>query len=237
MSGGSAGPVTLDAVTRSLASRVPLYRWHPPVYQTEMLAGLERLWSSNNRRVLDVGGGTGMMAQAIRDVLGAASVVSVDVEDRFIESLDVETRTFDGVRLPFADRSFDCAVLLNVVHHVPRPSRIALMRECRRVVGDGPVYLKDHVSAGVVDEVRLRLLDLLGNIPFAGMVRASYLRRGDWAALASAAGYAIAGTLTGSYRQGAFAALFPNRLEVVMKWVPSGADEAACGPERQDGPA
>jgi hypothetical protein len=105
------------------------------------------------------------------------------------------------------------------MHHVEIPDRVPLMNEVRRVVA-GPVYIKDHVATGVVDNVRLAVLDLMGNLPFSGMLRARYLTRAAWEDLAAATGYTIDWGGRQTYRRGLFALLFPNRLEVTMRWTP-----------------
>jgi SAM-dependent methyltransferase len=212
--------LTLDTVSGVLTRHVPLYRRMAPTYQTVMLQGLDRLWDEGHRRVLDVGGGTGVVAQAIKELFGVA-VTSVDVEDRFLATLDIETRTYDGMLLPFGDASFDAVVLNNVVHHVPAGVRPALMRECGRVTGGGPIYVKDHVAASRLDHLRLALLDLAGNAPFSGMIKASYLSERDWQTLTETASLRIDASVGGDYRTGAFAALFPNRLERTMRLLPA----------------
>jgi len=111
-------------------------------------------------------------------------------------------------------------LLFNVLHHVPVADRIPLLRECRRVAGRGPLYIKDHVSRGLIDDARLAALDLLGNAPFRGMVTACYLREADWHRLALDAGYQRGEWLSGEYRSGPMAVLFPNRLEASGRWLP-----------------
>ena len=111
--------------------------------------------------------------------------------------------------------------LFNVLHHVPHEHRAPLLRECRRVVGEGSVYIKDHLSTGAIDVARLAALDLLGNAPYNGMVRARYLTEADWSALQQEAGFHEEMRFSGAYRDGVFAALFPNRLEISMKWRPA----------------
>jgi SAM-dependent methyltransferase len=210
--------LSVAQVQSCLAEHLPIYRRRAPVYQTLMLNSLRQQWDPRHRTLLDVGGGTGVMAQAMQKFFGLERVVSVDVENRFLPTLTVESRTFDGQQLPFADATFDCVVLFNVLHHVPLAARAALMRECHRVAGRGPIYIKDHLSQGTLDDARLAILDLLGNLPFHGMLRARYLREADWQALALAGGYERGPPLSARYRGGVFGALFPNRLEVSMKW-------------------
>ena len=209
--------ISTAQVASTLGSRLRLYRRKQPTYQTVMLNDLLALWTTRHRNVLDVGGGTGVVAQCIADLLPAERVVAVDVEDRFCADLTIETRLYDGSVLPFGGAAFDAATVNNVIHHVPVDVRVGLFRELARVV-DGPLYIKDHIAGGLLDRARLAVLDLLGNLPFSGMLRASYLTRTDWEMLAAAAGYRIAAERTGAYRSGPFAALFPNRLEIAMRW-------------------
>jgi SAM-dependent methyltransferase len=203
-----------------MAAHLPLYSWHKPVYQHVALTSLQRLWDPGHCRALDVGGGTGVLAQTIKTLFGLQHVASVDVHDRFSPALNIETAVYDGVTLPFADNSFDCALLFNVLHHVPVVHRVPLVRECRRVVGRGALYIKDHLSRGASDDARLAILDLLGNAPFQGMVKARYLREADWQELALQSGYGASERLVGKYRGGFMATLFPNRLELSMRWRP-----------------
>jgi hypothetical protein len=107
------------------------------------------------------------------------------------------------------------------MHHVPVSARADLLREVRRVV-DGPLYIKDHETRGRADNVRLTVLDAIGNIPFGGMVWARYLSRTEWELLARQTGYRITARADPQrYRGGAFALLFPNRLEVTMRFEPA----------------
>jgi ubiquinone/menaquinone biosynthesis C-methylase UbiE len=217
--------LSLATVQALFARHMPLYSTHAPTYQTVLLQAFLALWDRAHTRVLDVGGGTGLLAQAMKDLFGIAHMTSVDVEDRFLKSLDIETRVYDGVALPFADASFDCVTFSNVLHHVPPPNRSALMHECARVAGGGPIYIKDHLAASRLDHARLLVLDMMGNIPFGGMVRASYLSAEDWQRLAAAPSYRIDRQISGAYRSGAFARLFPNHLEVTMRWARVGSTD------------
>ena len=133
-----AGAITVDAVSQCLSRHAGLYRKRPPVYQAVMLSNLAQLWQGRHDRVLDVGGGTGVMAQAMQEFLAVGQVSAVDVVDRYFEGLSVDTHVYDGAHLPFPDASFDAATINNVMHHVPPTGRSDLLREVRRVVA-GPV--------------------------------------------------------------------------------------------------
>jgi SAM-dependent methyltransferase len=207
-------------VARSLGRHVPLYRRRPPHYQAVMLNALRQIWRGRAERLLDVGGGTGVIGQAIQELFPVGTVQAIDIEDRFLPDLSIATATYDGTHIPFPDGAFDAATINNVLHHVAPEARVPLMREIRRAVA-GPVYIKDHLSTGAVDDVRLALLDFMGNVPFHGMVKACYLRQAEWEQLAGACGYRIAETATDRYRSGLFASAFPNRLETAMRWEPA----------------
>jgi|SRR6185312_13310296 len=213
--------ITVDAVRDCVAMHAPIYSWRKPVYQSIALASLQGLWDPAHRNALDVGGGTGLIAHATKRLFGLDHVVSVDVGDRYRAKLDIDTVIYDGARLPFRDAAFDCVLLFNVLHHVPIGLRPALIRECRRVVGKGPLYIKDHLSKGAADNARLAMLDALGNVPFGGMVRASYLSEGDWNRLAVETSHREGARLSGPYRSAPLAAIFPNRLEISMRWQPN----------------
>ena len=194
-----------------------MYRYKPPSYQTTMLNSLLSLWQGPHDRLLDIGAGTGAVAQCMADLFPVGSVTAIDVADRFCPGLTISTSVFDGQTLPFADNSFDAATLNNVVHHVPVAARTGLLREIRRVV-KGPLYIKDHEIRNRSDHARLAVLDVLGNVPFGGMVRAHYLSMPQWRLLAAGAGFHISAQQMATYRRGAFGLAFPNRLEVVMRW-------------------
>ena len=206
-----------------LAEHLSLYRGKVPYYQAIMLSSLRELWRSRHHRLLDVGGGTGVIAEAMAQLFPVDEVMAIDLVDRFCPTLNVRTARYDGRRIPFADDHFDAATLNNVVHHVPVAARVPLLREIRRSV-TGPLYIKDHESQGTIDDLRLAALDALGNVPFGGMLRASYLTPTEWLELADAAGYRIAARAAPKpYRAGVYALVFPNRLEVAMRFEPLSA--------------
>lgn len=204
-----------------LARHLALYRRKIPKYQTVMLNSLVSVWKENTDDLLDIGGGTGVIAQAMYELFPVQGVHAVDLVDRFCSTLTIPATQYDGKNLPFEGGTFQAATLNNVLHHVPVSARVDLLKEIRRVV-NGPLYIKDHISGGVLDDVRLTILDALGNIPFDGMIKARYLRKLDWEELARATGYTIKAYAPCSrYRSGLMALLFPNRLEVTMRLEPA----------------
>jgi 2-polyprenyl-3-methyl-5-hydroxy-6-metoxy-1,4-benzoquinol methylase len=203
-----------------LAAHLAMYRSKVPYYQAHMLTSLRAIWQGHHRRLLDVGGGTGVIAEAMARLFPVDEVQAIDLVDRFCPGLMVRTAQYDGQHIPFADGHFDAATLNNVLHHVPVAARADLLREIRRTVA-GPLYIKDHEQKGSIDHWRLTALDTIGNIPFGGMLWARYLSRDEWQALADAAGYRIAARAQPQrYRGAPYTLAFPNRLEVTMRFEP-----------------
>ena len=93
----------------------------------------EALAGAPGRRLVDIGGGTGNYARALRDE-GWDPVV-VDREPGMLARAagkGLETVEGDAQRLPLADASFDAAMLVSMLHHVEDPA--AALAEGQRVL-------------------------------------------------------------------------------------------------------
>jgi SAM-dependent methyltransferase len=205
------------AILRHLAGRDPWLRYREPRYQLQMLKDLAALLPAGRCRVVDVGAGSGLIGEAIAALFPGKSVTGVDIAPNALSHLGIPLVRFDGRRLPFADRSFDCALFCNVLHHVKPQARTPLLREALRVTGGGPLVIKDHLAATPLDGLRLWLLDVLGNAPRGAMISASYLGEREWEALLRELGCAGHVIPVSAYRAGFGAWCFPNRLEICFR--------------------
>ncbi len=187
-----------------------------------MLKDLATLLPSGDCRILDIGAGSGLIAETIAAMFPGKTVTAVDVTNRILPTVRIPFRTFDGQVLPFEAGSFDCALLCNVLHHVKTDQRQGLLREILRVTGGGPLVIKDHLAETRLDHVKLAWLDFAGNAPFGGMVRAWYLGGRDWNELF--AELQCSGELLpdSPYRRGLYALLFCNRLEICLRVISAG---------------
>lgn len=82
---------------------------------------LEAVTEAAPRRVLEVGGGEGELAERIRDELGVA-VIGVDQSERMVElqrANGIDARRGDVQALPFTEGEFDVAVAAWMLYHVP----------------------------------------------------------------------------------------------------------------------
>ncbi len=93
-------------------------------------AALDRL-SSQPRRVLDLGTGTGAVARIVAERFPEAEVVGADLSPRMIEearrnteSSRVSYQVADAQELPFADGSFDLITLANMIPFFDELARV-----------------------------------------------------------------------------------------------------------------
>jgi SAM-dependent methyltransferase len=111
-----------------------------------------------NFSILDVGCGDGFLARQI----------SLARPDLLLEGIDVFIRQhtyipvieYDGVTIPYDDRSFDGVMLVDVLHHTIDP--MILLHEALRVSRKS-IIIKDHTSNGLFANTTLRVMDRIGN--------------------------------------------------------------------------
>lgn len=204
-------------VLEHFVRRDPWCRYRKPRYQMEMMLDLAALLPVGSCRIIDIGAGSGLIGEAIASLLPGKSVTGVDVAGRAMPDLSIPFARFDGCRLPFRDRSFDCALFCNVLHHVKPEGRIDLLREALRVTGGGPIVIKDHLAGRPLDGFRLWLLDFLGNAPRGAMVAADYLGAREWEELLRELDCAGAILPVARYRRSLWSWCLPNRLEICFK--------------------
>ena len=106
-------------------------------------------------RILDVGLGHGENAEALR--ARGFAVTGVEINGELVAAyaptarrLGIELVQADASKLPFADNTFDGAILIEVFEHVPDPSRV--LREIHRTLAPGGrlwVALPTHYTEAV----------------------------------------------------------------------------------------
>ena len=91
--------------------------------------------------VLDVGCGTAVLTECLAEMFGA-QVTGVDVID--IRVPQIPFQLFNGVSIPFPDRSFDHVVVSYTLHHCHEPQ--SLIEECLRVARKTILIFEDLPS-------------------------------------------------------------------------------------------
>lgn len=117
------------------------------------------------QRLLEVGCGTGDLAERARGELGAA-VVATDIAPRMVEltrARGVDARVADVQQLPFEDGDFDCAVAAWVLYHVPDVDRG--IAELARVLEPGGTLVAATLGEGNLAE----LWEAIGDTPTHGL--------------------------------------------------------------------
>lgn len=136
--------------------------------ESDALAILEDWLSPTaGQRLLDIGCGKGGLAQAL--VKRGVRVTGVDPVSDAVDAArravpQAEFLEAGGEALPFPDHSFDGAIFLNSLHHVPVEAMSQALAEALRVSG-GPVLVIEPLPEGpffeamrpVEDETELRL--------------------------------------------------------------------------------
>jgi SAM-dependent methyltransferase len=106
------------------------------------------------RRVLEVGGGPGELAEWMRDHLGA-EIAFLDTSDRMVElarARGLDAQVGDVQELPFADGTFDVAVAAWMLYHVPDIDRG--LAELARVLVSGGALVAVTNSVDHLRELR-----------------------------------------------------------------------------------
>lgn len=117
---------------------------------TEALRAIDRA-VVGDAHVLEVGCGTGVMAEQI-NALPGITLVATDFSPRFVEltaARGVDTRQADICYLPFADAAFDVVFAGWMLHHVRDLERA--LNEVRRVLRPGGTFVavtngNDHLA-------------------------------------------------------------------------------------------
>ncbi len=83
---------------------------------------------SNMNSILDIGSGTGIINRQLRRK--GYAVTALDVAPLTIVG-EINPVLYDGLNMPFGDRTFDLALLMTVLHHAENPIRV--LEEAGRV--------------------------------------------------------------------------------------------------------
>ena len=125
--------------------------------------------------ILDVGCGDGDLARMIAEKRRDTDISGVDVLLR--PDTKIPVSEFDGVTLPFPDRSFDLVMFVDVLHHTADPK--ILLREAARVAKKG-IVMKDHTRDGLLANETLRLMDWVGNAKHGVALPYNYWSLNEW---------------------------------------------------------
>lgn len=104
----------------------------------------ENLGPTKDLSALDIGCGVGNFHPLLQNEFSALHGVDVSgasIERAAANNPDVKYESYDGMRLPYADASFDLAFTICVVHHVPPANWKNFAAEMHRVLRPGGLAL------------------------------------------------------------------------------------------------
>ena len=104
------------------------------------------------KRLLDIGCGAGVLARSLSEQGADISGVDPNVEALTLARKAVPKGRFHEAgaeALPFANDSFDGAIFLNSLHHVPKLAPLRALEEAARVVEPaGPIVVVEPLAEG-----------------------------------------------------------------------------------------
>jgi ubiquinone/menaquinone biosynthesis C-methylase UbiE len=107
---------------------------------------LAEMGDLGNKKILDVGSGTGTMAILIKQAHSSAEMVGIDGDPQILEiarskarKLGLEIRFDQGMSfdLPYSNESFDVVLTSMMLHHLTRDDKQTTAREMYRVLRPG----------------------------------------------------------------------------------------------------
>ena len=143
--------------------------------RARILAGVLAPLLPENGRVLDVGCGDGALSHELLRVSPELDIEGIEVLPRAPTAIGVSA--YDGKHIPFADKSFDVVMFVDVLHHAADPAH--LLSEAARVASKW-VVIKDHTAEGLLAHATLRFMDRVGNKRHGVALPYNYWRRSQW---------------------------------------------------------
>src|SRR5512140_1156109 len=132
------------------------FRWLTPLYDA-LIDGpmsmarmrkdlLVQMGDLSNKKILDVGSGTGTMAIMVKQAYPAAEVLGIDGDPQILEIARAKARSLGaGIRfdqglsfdLPYPNEAFDVVLTTVMLHHLTRENKQTTAREMYRVLRPG----------------------------------------------------------------------------------------------------
>lgn len=129
------------------------------------------------KTVLDLGASSGRLAKNIQNKL---DIEFVGVDKYLQPERVIPIIKCDGKNLPFKNNSFDCVMIIDVLHHDSNPQKI--IEEAKRVTKKY-ILIKDHYWDNKVDLALLKFGDYIGNKPYGIDLYYNFLNMQSWNAL------------------------------------------------------
>ena len=125
--------------------------------------------------VLDVGCGSGEISAQVEATKPGLRFSGIDVVKR--RSCAIPMSLYDGWDFPFADRSYDYVLFVDVLHHTSDP--LMLLAEAKRVARKG-IVIKDHLCDTTWARRILAFMDWVGNRQYGVALPSNFWSSQQW---------------------------------------------------------
>ena len=129
----------------------------------------------DSKEVLDLGSSDGRLANEFLKIYPNIKFLGVDTH--VLDKTYIPIMKYDGKNIPYPDNSFDCVMIIDVLHHDLNPE--VILREAKRV-SRKYVLIKDHYWDTKIDFQVLKFADYIGNAPYGVVLPYNYLKLSSW---------------------------------------------------------
>ncbi len=125
-------------------------------YRSKLIVKSFKPWIKKKQKILDIGCGTGITAKVIIEDF-KVNVTGCDLENYLAFDIPFYKISKNG-KLPFKDKTFDVAMLNDVLHHVDKAYQTYIIKEALRVAKKVLIFEdKPTISAKVFDTILNKL--------------------------------------------------------------------------------
>lgn len=124
--------------------------------------------------ILDLGCGSGVVGQEFAKFF-KAKITGIDIKDYRIEKILFQI--FDGLNIPFPEKSFDVVLVNFVLHHAKNP--IFLLKEAKRVCRDKIIIFED-LPEGLLSKIFCGIHGLSFDLFFKNPSKTSFKTEKEW---------------------------------------------------------
>lgn len=151
--------------------------------RTETHVNRIKPYLNKKNKIIDIGSGSGYISSLLKSQ--GFDITPVDVADFHGQRL-IKPVIYDGVRLPFPNKSFDTALLLMVLHHTPDPEIVFF--EAARVAKN--IILIETSFTNSFNKFITIVADTLGNLRTKAFWK-SYKSDSEWKSFFTKHGFKV----------------------------------------------
>jgi len=124
-------------------------------YRAHLIASIYKRWFKTNAKVLDVGCGTGIVSNLLREEL-KLKVTGCDIKNYLVHNIPFVK--IKGDKLPFPKQSFDVVLFNDVLHHIESSKQKQVIDEALRVGKNVFIFEIEPSLGGRIFDVLLNKL-------------------------------------------------------------------------------